>query len=72
MVRGFVYPATAMRRGFGRLTEKTLQRVFPGTRQHAVALDFDQYLGGRIIRGLSQQNLTLSDALIVGSSKAGE
>ncbi len=72
MPRGMILPATAFRRGFGRIAERTMQSAFPGTGKHAVYLDFDQYTQGKIIRGLSKQMLLTSTNRIVGSGIVGD
>ncbi len=70
-VRGYVIPATLLRRGFGRIVDRALQQMLPGTGKHAVTLDLTQYLEGRVIRGISQQRVVTSESGIYGAGQTG-
>ena len=72
MASSYVIPATLLRRGFtSAIAATSMQKVFPGTGMHAVPKDFDQYLGGKIVRGISQQVRITNGNTIFGSGIVG-
>ena len=68
-VRNLVLPASAVRRGFNHLQQKTLNAVYPGTGQHVTRSDFGQYSEGKVLYfntgfiDLTTDNTTIGNAV---------
>jgi hypothetical protein len=71
MVKGYEIPATMLRRGLGRVVERSMHRAFPGSGMHAVPRDFSQYNENRIIFGLTHVRVLTTSASVFGSGITG-
>ena len=72
MARGYIIPATLVRRGLARVVERSMNKMFPGTGMHAVPRDLSQYMEGWVTRGLTEQFVVENGEIISGSGKVGE
>lgn len=72
MSKGYILPAIVLRKGFGKIIDKSMQAAFPGTGVHAVPRDLAQFLEQSLLRGFAKQQVITSPATIYGSGTAGE